>query len=76
MRDAPAPTLDEMKIVAKSALPIRGARGKTQADLLELTGKSIEAALEKGDPASFRLARQTAIEIVLEHVTGWKKEGF
>ncbi len=76
MRDAPAPTLDEMKIVAKSALPIRGARGKTQADLLELTGKSIEAALEKGEDASFRLARQTAIEIVLEHVTGWKREGF
>ncbi len=76
MRDAPAPTLEEMKTVAKSSLPIRGAKGKTQAQLLEFTGKSIEAALEGGEPASFRLARQTAIEIVLEHVTGWKKEGF
>lgn len=77
VRKAPAPTFDEMKQVAKSALPIRGAKGLTQEELLEHTGKAIRLALEKEDPdpPSFRLALQTAIETVLIYVAGWDSEG-
>jgi len=77
LRNAPAPTFDEMKLVAKSALPVRGVPrlNLTQEDLLEHTGKAISLALEKGDKPSFRLARQTAIETVLKYVAGWDSEG-
>ena len=75
VREAPAPTFDEMKQVAKSALPVRGAKGLTQEQLLEHTGEAIQLALEKGDKPSFRLARQTAIETVLKYVAGWDSEG-
>mgnify|MGYP006093320369 CR=1 FL=1 len=74
-RKAPAPTFDEMKQVAKSALPIRGAKGLTQEQLLEHTGEAIKLALENDVFPSFRLARQTAIETVLKYVTGWDSEG-
>jgi SpoVK/Ycf46/Vps4 family AAA+-type ATPase len=74
-RKAPAPTFDEMKQVAKSALPIRGAKGLTQEQLLEHTGEAIKLALENDVSPSFRLARQTAIETVLKYVTGWDSEG-
>ena len=77
LRNAPAPTFDEMKQVAKSSLPIRGAKGLTQDELLELTGDAIRLALENDPPApaSYRLARQTAIETVLKYVAGWDSEG-
>ena len=74
-RKAPPPTFDEMKQVAKSALPIRGAKGLTQEQLLEHTGEAIKLALENDVFPSFRLARQTAIETVLKYVTGWDSEG-
>ena len=74
LRDAPAPTPDEMKEVAKSALPIRGAKGMTQNELLELTADAIDKHLAAGKDASFRLARQTAIETILSAVAGWSKE--
>jgi len=70
-RDAPAPTREEMKQVAQTALPIRGARGMTQEHLLELTSQSIDRHLDRGEPPSFRLALQTAIETVVSSVAGW-----
>ena len=75
LRNAPAPTFDEMKQVAKSSLPVGGAKGLTQDELLEHTGEAIRLALEKDEPPSFRLARQTAIETVLKYVAGWDSEG-
>lgn len=74
-REAPAPTADEMKQVARTALPIRGAKGMTQDELLEITSKSIDEHLAAGEPPSFRLARQTAIETLLGSVAGWGKGG-
>ncbi len=74
-REAPAPTADEMKQVAKTALPIRGAKGMSQDELLEITSKSIDEHLAAGEPPSFRLARQTAIETLLDSVAGWGKGG-
>jgi SpoVK/Ycf46/Vps4 family AAA+-type ATPase len=75
MRKAPAPTKEEMKEVAKTALPIRGAKGLTQDQLLEITGKAIDKHLDDGADPSFRLARQTAIETLLDSVAGWSKGG-
>jgi SpoVK/Ycf46/Vps4 family AAA+-type ATPase len=73
-REAPAPTADEMKEVARTALPIRGTKGMTQEQLLEITAKAIDEHLAAGEPPSFRLARQTAIETLLDSVAGWGKE--
>lgn len=73
LREAPAPTPDEMKQVAKTALPVRGARGMTQDELLELTAVAIDEHLDAGEYPSFRLARQTAIETLLSSVAGWRK---
>ena len=74
-REAPAPTADEMKQVARTALPIRGAKGMSQDELLEITSQSIDEHLAAGEPPSFRLARQTAIETLLDSVAGWGKGG-
>ena len=73
MRNAPAPTRDEMKEVARSALPIRGGGGKTQDELLEMTALAIDQHIDEGEPHSFRLARQTAIETLLSSVAGWRR---
>ena len=73
MRNAPAPTRDEMKEVARSALPIRGGGGKTQEELLEMTAQAIDQHIEEGEPHSFRLALQTAIETLLSSVAGWRR---
>jgi SpoVK/Ycf46/Vps4 family AAA+-type ATPase len=75
LRKAPPPTPEEMKEVAKAALPIRGAKGKTQQELLDLTAEAIDQHLADGEPPSFRLARQTAIETLLSAVAGWSKGG-
>jgi Cdc6-like AAA superfamily ATPase len=56
VKEAPAPNFEEMKIVAKSALPLRGANGLTQDQLLELAAERILENQEAGEPDSFRLA--------------------
>ena len=73
MRKAPAPTREEMKEVARSALPIRGGGGKTQDELLEMTAQAIDQHTDEGEPHSFRLALQTAIETLLSSVAGWRR---
>ena len=70
--ECPAPTLDEMKTVARSALPIGMVNGKTQDDLLALAGERIEGHLANGTPASFRLARMAGIEVLIHEVIGWE----
>jgi len=72
IKEAPAPTLEEMKIVAKSALPVRGAKGMTLDDLITKAGIKIEENLHAGEPASFRLARKSAIEVLMSEVVGWE----
>jgi SpoVK/Ycf46/Vps4 family AAA+-type ATPase len=74
-RDAPAPTVDEMKDVARTSLPIRGAKGMTQDELLEITSQSIDEHLAAGKAPSFRLARMTAIETLISSVAGWNQGG-
>jgi SpoVK/Ycf46/Vps4 family AAA+-type ATPase len=74
LRPAPAPTLDEMKQVAETALPIRGSGGKTFEDLLRATELRIDSEIKNGTPPSFRLARRAAIETVIGLVTGWEGE--
>jgi len=46
--------------------------GKTQDDLLALAGERIEHHIEKGKPASFRLARMAGIEVLIREVIGWE----
>ena len=72
LQEAPAPTIEEMKAVARSALPVRGANDLSQNQLLEMAAEKIEANLEKGEPPSFRLARKSAIEVVMSEVVGWE----
>ena len=74
LRPAPAPTLDEMKLVAKTALPLNGKGNKSFEDLLRAVEIRIETELENGKPPSFRLARSVAIETVIGLVTGWEGE--
>jgi len=72
VKEAPAPNFEEMKIVAKSALPLRGANGLTQDQLLELAAERILENQEAGEPDSFRLARKSAIEVLMKEVVGWE----
>ena len=72
-RSAPAPTVEEMIQVAKSALPPGGAKGRSIEDLLEDTAKRIALNLAQNIPPSFRLARQSAIETLLNLVAGWEE---
>lgn len=72
LKEAPAPTIEEMKIVARSALPVRGANDLSQDQLLEMAAEKIEANLKKGEDPSFRLARQSAIEVLMSEVVGWE----
>jgi len=72
LEEAPAPNLEEMKAVAKSALPIAIINGKTQDDLLALAGERIEHHIKDGMPASFRLARMAGIEVLIREVIGWE----
>jgi len=74
LRPAPAPTLDEMKQVAKTALPLRGSGGKTFEELLRAVEERIVFELGNGKDPSFRLARSAAIETVIGLVTGWEGE--
>ena len=72
LEEAPAPNLEEMKAVAKSALPIAIINGKTQDDLLALAGERIEHHINEGRPPSFRLARMAGIEVLIREVIGWE----
>ncbi len=72
VKEAPEPSFDEMKIVAKSALPLRGANGLTQDQLVELAAERIMKNQEAGEPNSFRLARKSAIEVLMKEVIGWE----
>ena len=65
-------SFDELVKVAEAALPVRGAKGLSLAELLSETKSMLKFEIdEKGTPPSFRLARQTAIETVLKFVAGW-----
>lgn len=76
VRDAPSPTLEEMKTVARSALPVLGVPGKmTHDELLAITADAIEKQLADGKDPSFRLARSAAIETVVDLIAGWEKGG-
>ena len=74
LRPTPAPTLDEMKLMAKTALPLNGKGNKSFEDLLKAVEIRIESELKNGKPPSFRLARSVAIETVIGLVTGWEGE--
>lgn len=71
LEEAPAPTFEEMKVVARSAIPNVIVNGKTPEELLEMAGKRIQEHLNEGRPASFRLARMTGIEVLIREVIGW-----
>jgi SpoVK/Ycf46/Vps4 family AAA+-type ATPase len=72
VKEAPPPNRDEMVEVAKSALPMRGPKGLSQNDLLAITSRVIDKHLAEGEPPSFRLARQSAIEVLIDEVVGWE----
>jgi len=73
LREAPAPSFEELLKVAEASLPFKGAKGKSQAELLSEAEAMLRHEIEqKGTPPSFRLARQTAIETVLKFVAGWR----
>ena len=71
LREAPPPTEDEMIMISASALPIQGVRGCTKIELQEKCAALIKERLSEGEPASFRLARKSAIEILISQVVGW-----
>lgn len=72
LEEAPAPTLEEMKTVARSAIPMAIVNGKTPDELLEMAGDRIEYHLSKGRLPSFRLARMAGIEVLIREVVGWE----
>ena len=72
VEDAPAPTLDEMKTIAGSAIPMKIVNGKTPDEMLKLAGERIEHHLADGRDASFRLARMAGIEGLIREVVGWE----
>ena len=72
VKEAPAPNFEEMKIVARSALPIRGANGISQDELVEKVADRIQQNLDAGEPPSFRLSRKSAIEVLMSEVVGWE----
>ncbi len=72
VKEAPAPNFEEMKIVARSALPIRGANGISQDELVEKVAGRIQKNLDAGEPPSFRLSRKSAIEVLMSEVVGWE----
>ena len=71
VEEAPAPTPDEMKTVARSALPIGMVNGKTPEELLSMAGERIDQHLADGKEPSFRLARMAGIEVLIREVVGW-----
>lgn len=73
-RSAPAPTIDEMIQVARSALPSSKTKNRSIEELLEDTTIRIKKNIANGSPASFRLARQSAIETLLNLVAGWEEK--
>jgi len=72
VEEAPPPTIDEMKIVARSALPIGMVNGKTSEELLSMAGERIEQHVANGKDHSFRLARMASIEVLIREVVGWE----
>ena len=72
VKEAPAPNFEEMVAVAKSALPLRGPNGMSQDDLLAIAADRIKEALDNKEDASFRLARKSAIEVLMREVVGWE----
>lgn len=71
LRDAPAPTIEEMVEVSKTCIPIAGANGMTREQLQEKCAALIQSQIDEGEPPSFRLARKSAIEILMSDVVGW-----
>ena len=72
IKQAPPPTFEEMLIVAKEELPIRGTKKYTRDELLAKVIYRIEESIKEGEPLSFRLARKSAIEVIMNEVVGWE----
>ena len=72
IKQAPPPTFDEMLIVAKEELPIRGTKKYTRDELLTKVIQRIEVSIKDGEPLSFRLARKSAYEVIMNEVVGWE----
>jgi transitional endoplasmic reticulum ATPase len=71
LHEAPSPNLEEMIEVSKTCIPIAGANGLTRDELHEKCGELIKKSLAEGELPSFRLARKSAIEILMSDVVGW-----
>ena len=73
IKQAPPPTFDEMLTVAREELPILGTRkGVTRDELLKKVVVRINQSIEEGEPYSFRLARRSAYEVIMNEVVGWE----
>ena len=73
IKQAPPPTFDEMLTVAREELPILGTRkGVTRDELLKKVVVRINQSIEEGEPYSFRLARKSAYEVIMNEVVGWE----
>ena len=72
IKQAPPPTFDEMLIVAKEELPIRRTKKYTRDELLTKVIQRIEVSIKDGEPLSFRLARKSAYEVIMNEVVGWE----
>ena len=65
-RDVPSPTFEEMIMVAEAALPAAHVDR-----LLPIVENNIQHARDAGKDASFRLARSSAIEVLMSEIIGW-----
>ena len=72
IKQAPPPTFDEMLTVAKAELPIRGTSKFTRDELLKKVVVRINQSIEEEEPYSFRLARKSAYEVIMNEVVGWE----
>ena len=71
IKQAPPPTYDEMLTIAREELPIRSKKF-TRDELLKKVVVRINESIEEGEPYSFRLARKSAFEVLMNEVVGWE----
>jgi len=72
IKQVPAPSFEEMLTVAKGELPIRRTKKISKEELLAKVTERMKQNIIAGEPISFRLARKSAIEVIMNNVVGWE----
>tara|TARA_B100001250_G_scaffold414010_1_gene450221 strand:+ start:84 stop:977 length:894 start_codon:yes stop_codon:yes gene_type:complete len=72
IKQVPAPSFEEMLIVAKGELPIRATKKISKEEILAKVTERMKKKIDDGEPISFRLARKSAYEVLMNEVVGWE----